>query len=187
MKRRLHLYLVLALLVGLLVGLATLAVSVEKTRTLETSSKWSASYSGLGIVDSNGVFGFQYREFLIDDLPNRTWSVSRVNSDCHPMVGYYPDGSICAKGFCRIEGTGRNMYPLIDEVCEATTYKPDGTVGSRVVNGTGRFALYFPDGTLNWEFVFADYERISYSHWDEDGELLGTWSAGSDRSEQEME
>ena len=53
-------------------------------------------------------------------------------------------------------------------------YKPDGTLGSEVSNGTGTQTLWYPDGTIRWELVLRNYTRFQHSWWFDNGQLIQT-------------
>ena len=95
------------------------------------NDRWTDYYTGLRFPDTNDFLGFNFYEFRIADSPYRVWTISNERVECNAITGYYPDGAACLVGTCRIEGEGRDMYPLIDGLGSATSYRPDETMSIR--------------------------------------------------------
>lgn len=146
-------------------------IFAPKTVTLPVNDRWTASYTGLGILDTNGPLGYQYREFFVDDTPYRTWVVQNEGKPYNRVTGYYPNGKVCVEGTCMIHGTGFDMYALPDDVGRATCYGLEGEVIAEVVDGTGNVILLYPTGEKQWEMTYRDYVRTSYGYWYQNGEL----------------
>lgn len=164
-----------ALLGGvLLVAVVLGAVSMyPRTTTLAINDRWTGYYTGLGVADTNDFLGFNFYEFRVDDSPYRIWTISNERLEYNTITGYYPDGAACLIGTCRIEGEGRDLCPLIDALGSATSYRPDGTIAAVMQDGNGESQLFYPSGQLQWEATYENYERVSWSHWNEDGTLAG--------------
>jgi hypothetical protein len=158
--------------IAVVLVIAIVALSnASRSRRLAVHDRWTGRYTGMGLADTNDILGFRYYEFVIDDLPYRTWIVSYQRREFNEVTAYFPDGSVCLVGTCRVEGTGREMYPLIDALGSATTYRPDGSIAGTVQDGHGEVYLHYPNGPVQWKMEYEDHERISWSLWNEDGTL----------------
>ena len=139
---------------------------------------YTGYYRGLGLTDDVGFFGKNYFRLVIDDGDSGYWEVDYRRPGFNPYRGYYPNGMCREEGECFVEINGDVLDPDPDSnnVRSGKYYRPDGTLGSEVVDGTGIQTLWFPDGTKRWELVLRDYRRVRHSIWYENGQLRQTQS-----------
>ena len=60
---------------------------------------------------------------------------------------------------------------MIDDLADAISYTPTGTVAARVTEGSGKAILFYPNGNKNWEMTYEGFNRTGCLHFDEDGTL----------------
>jgi antitoxin component YwqK of YwqJK toxin-antitoxin module len=87
---------------------------------------------------------------------------------------FYPDGRLAEEGECLVELYNAGE-PIPDEsdVLWSKSYKPDGTLGSEVKNGTGTQIYWNANGIKIWELELADFKRVRHSKWYANGQLQG--------------
>ena len=125
-------------------------------------------------TNGRSLFGRRYYEFAVDDLPRRTWLIHYHGGKYADAISRYPDGTTSLTGRCRIERTDSVVYPLIDDLADAISYTPTGTVAARVTEGSGKAILFYPNGNKNWEMTYEGFNRTGCLHFDEDGTLLSS-------------
>ncbi len=79
------------------------------------------------------------------------------------------------EGACLIEVIGfeNGPYPDFYDVRWAKCYRPDGSLGSEVIDGTGTYTLWMQDGTKAWELKLVNYQRTAHTKWYPSGQLHG--------------
>ena len=55
---------------------------------------------------------------------------------------------------------------------EAAIFRPDGTLGSMVQNGSGVQTYWYPDGMIRWRLELKDYKRVRHQMWNLSGKLI---------------
>ena len=170
--RRFRFSLRILLLLPLLfaVGIAFVAYRSHE-QTVLGNERYKAFYRGLGWTNGPGITGRRYYAFTIDDSPYRTWAISYSGGDYADAICRYPDGTLAIEGECRIEFSSDEAFPLIDDLRNAKSYSPDGTLTATVTDGSGRAMWFYPDGTLNWDVHYALGERTLLRHYEQDGSL----------------
>ena len=144
---------------------------LPREMTVVGNDKWTAKYRGFGLNDGRGMFGKQYFEFAIDDLPYRTWQITYSNGDYGNASCFYPNGKIALEGECRIEFSQHEAYPLIDDLKNATSYYPNGEIAARVIAGSGTAIWFYPDGVKNWECEYESGVRTRFLQYAPDGTI----------------
>jgi hypothetical protein len=142
-----------------------------RTMTLGGNARWSGEYTGLGFTWDNSLLGFRFRKFTIDDSPNGYWEIQNVGNEFNPVKGFYPNGTIRMKGTCRIDGVGPHQHPLFDDVDDAVFYRPDGSIASTIVDGTGWWKTFHASGQQAFEVEYRNHEKVSMTYWSDDGSL----------------
>lgn len=91
----------------------------------------------------------------------------------NPFKSYYPDGTLQQEGACYVSPNGpeKEPFPNLHRLDWARCYKPDGTLASEVVDGTGTQTLWTPDGTKTWELKLEDGQRAELKMWYPSGQL----------------
>lgn len=168
--RVLTLLLIPMLVAGVLVAIA----SIPRSTTVLGSKRWSAKYTGLDWFEGESLFGRRYYEFTIDDLPNRTWRIHYRGGEYAYAVAQYPNGKIALSGRCRIERKHFEVYPIVDDLSDAVSYSPNGTIVARVIHGRGKAILLYPNGKKNWESTYDRFHRTQWLQFDEEGNLLSS-------------
>lgn len=148
--------------------------STPRTTIILGNERWTATYTGLDWFEGQNIFGRQYYEFAVDDLPQRTWLIKYRGGDYADAVARYPDGKIALSGRCRVERKHSKVYPLIDDLSDAVSYNPKGTIVSRVANGSGKAVLFHPNGNKDWEVTYDRFIRTHWVRFDEDGKLVSS-------------
>ncbi len=151
---------------GVIAILALIIVNTPKRLKLSISDRYVGVYNGLGITDDNSVLGYRFLEFQIDDSPYSKIVVTNQKRRYNSFSIYYPSGGLMVKGTCGFEGQGANMYPMLDDVCDATCYLPDGSVGTEVKNGTGTLTTYHASGEPHWIATYDRFNRVKIDRFD---------------------
>ena len=101
------------------------------------------------------------------------WQFEFRREGYSPFKGYYPDGTLREEGECLVELMGAHHQPFPDpnDVKWSKCYRPDGSLGSEVVDGTGTQTLWMPDGVKIGELQLRDYQRVKMTTWYPNGEL----------------
>jgi hypothetical protein len=169
---------------GLLLMQAILAIAIgsiwwwPKSEPLGLNpSFYVGYYHGLGLINEPGFFGknwcrISFSTTSLDGTSIVDFRREGYNSFCE----YYGDGRLRAEGECMVEidGPADQPYPDINDVDDATYYRPDGNVGSRVVNGTGTQTYWMSDGRMVWELRLHDHKRTRLRMWNSP---TGTWKS----------
>jgi hypothetical protein len=137
---------------------------------------WTAYFLGLDLRNGPGILGRLYYLLTISgdpDLGDGEWRIRILCQDCADFKRFYPDRELLAEGKCRMELIGSPLFPCPrwDSVEWANCYKPDGTIGSQVRNGTGNMVSYALDGSKSEELELRDFQRVRFSSWYSNGQL----------------
>ncbi len=89
-------------------------------------------------------------------------------------TAYYPNGKVRERGECLVDTDfqGLELYPDDHNVLWCKCYKPDGTVGSEVKDGTGVQTRWSTDGQKRLELCLKDCRWERYRVWYPNGQLL---------------
>jgi len=162
----------------LLVLFLILAVAIgtywtfPKRTPMEISPNVTGFYRGFGLHDGKGILGKNY--FKI------SWNEYSVLVECSVRgMGFnryrcwYPSGALLEEGECLVESSGFYHQPVVDRhhVKWAKCYKPDGSLGSEISNGTGVQTNWTSGGTKIWELQLKNYKRVKLRTWYSSGAI----------------
>ena len=123
----------------------------------------------------DGVLGKLYYKAQVSEGNYGFWIVSirsvGKSSYC-PYKGFYPNGQIKEEGQIFVEWGSGKPFPDRHMVWNGKYYRPDGTLGSTVSQGTGTQTLWYPNGQLWWELELDNCERVRAQQFSVDGKLL---------------
>jgi hypothetical protein len=93
--------------------------------------------------------------------------------DYNPFSARYPDGSLAARGSCRVTQGRSDSIPMFDpkDIKDAEFYKPDCTLVAKVSNGTGLQMHYRPNGQKDWEIEVREFRWVHNRSWYANGQL----------------
>ena len=157
---------------GLLAGI----YAWPKSAVLPVNHHYIGHYRGLGLTGEPGFFGRNYFHFTIDYRPSNPkanfWEVEFNQEGYNAFRQYYANGQLAEEGECLVEVYNLNdPLPLFDDVRWSKCYKPDGSLGSEVKDGTGVQTGWYPNGHKSWELELRDYKRDHLRMWYENGQL----------------
>jgi len=160
----------------LLIGTGSLWVFSEKDMPHPMNEQlFTAHYRGLGKdVDSTGLMGYMWSGVTQRFGDGGYYRMDFEAPGFNAFAGYYPNGSKREVGTCMVEMMGIMPvmpYPDFHDVDTSRCYKPDGSLGSEVINGTGVQTVWLPDGTKIWELHLKDHVRTFRRSWHENGQL----------------
>jgi len=123
---------------------------------------------------NNGFIGRHFYRIVANEGDYGYWEVEVRGAGWNRYRGYYPDGSLREEGEIDVSYRGIPPEPQPDHhnVKWGNYYRPDGTLGARVRDGTGEQILWYPNGRLRWKLVLKDYKRIAFEHWTDGGQLI---------------
>ncbi|MCA9187661.1 MAG: hypothetical protein KDA99_18660 [Planctomycetales bacterium] len=178
MRLRLRFTLRTLLLIPLLFALTMAGVWWwPKSQPLSINEEfYTGHYRGLGLTNGTSFFGKRFFRLVVQDGKCGYWEVDYGEPGYNAYRGFYPDGVCREEGECFVEINGGIEDPAPDSsnVRWGKYYKPDGTLDSEVVNGTGTQTFWYPNGTKRWELVLRDYARLRHSMWFDNGQLSQT-------------
>ena len=82
--------------------------------------------------------------------------------------GYYASGQLKEEGKIFVECYDQ-PFPDRHMVWEGKYYRPDGTLGSTVSQGTGTQTLWYPNGQVMWELELVNGKRVHCKQFMDDG------------------
>ncbi|MFU8828927.1 MAG: toxin-antitoxin system YwqK family antitoxin [Phycisphaerales bacterium] len=175
MKRRTDLV-IAAAAICVLVGTGSFWVFSEKDIPHSSNEQWmTAHYRGLGQdTKSTGLMGYMWTGMTMKFDDGGYYRAEFKAPGFNPFVGYYPDGSKREVGTCWVEMVNSNpVMPsaVFSYVDTSRCYKPDGSLGSEVRNGTGVQKVWLPDGTKVWELHLQNHIRTLHRRWHDNGQL----------------
>lgn len=174
MKRSRVLTITVATVIAL-AGAAALAVFWEKDMPHPANEeRISVHFRGLGLNDSTGFLGRKWTGISLRYLDGSHYRVDYEAPGYNAFAGYYPDGSRREVGTCMVwvlEVDTTMPYPDFSDVEESRCYKPDGTLGSEVRDGTGVQTIWNPDGTKVSEQHLEKHVRTLQRNWHDNGQL----------------
>ena len=137
-------------------------------------------YRGLGWGDEPGYFGKNFYRFRVsagggEPIEYVDVDVFLEQGDSSSFRAFYPDGTLRLEGVGSVEFSGfHGNEPIPDfsyPKCQKS-YRPDGTLGSEIVDGTGVATIWRPDGRVASEWVIENYDFVSWTHYDLDGNVV---------------
>jgi antitoxin component YwqK of YwqJK toxin-antitoxin module len=88
----------------------------------------------------------------------------------------YPNGSLAAKGTCRVTQEVGDLIPTfspLEEIVDAEFYQPDGALAAKVTRGAGTQVHYWPNGRKQWEIELRESKWVHLREWYDNGQLSG--------------
>ena len=131
-------------------------------------------YRGFAINDGTSIFGKQlFAVAMENEFDGSHWRVECITEKYNPYKAYYSDGTLLHEGECMNQFMyfADGPYPDWYDVRWAKCYKPDGSLGSEVIDGTGTQMIWLQDGTKIWELKLANYQRAAHTKWYPNGQL----------------
>jgi hypothetical protein len=163
--------LTLAILVAvILAGLCTYWAYPKKI-TMDVHPSYTGYYRGFGLDDSQGFFGKRFAKVLWQESDG--YGICWTKKDGYnPYKRWYDNGSIRGEGECLVLISGWKQ-PMVDwnDLKWANCYRPDGSVGSEVRDGTGIQTIWSEPGVKIWELELKDYKRVQLKQWYPSGAL----------------
>ncbi len=146
-----------------------------KSHTLSASPLLVGHYTGFGIPGmENRILGKRYYLVTFSHKGNKL-EVEYDGPGYSRFRRFYPDGTLAEEGKCMVELYDFPPQPVPDEhdVLWSKCYKPNGTLGSEVKNGTGTQICWNANAIKIWELELADFKRVRHSKWYANGQLQG--------------
>ena len=159
----------LAVLLALAVGCCLYSKS-------EISTSWEDAtlyYRGFGFSENNNIWGKMYYKIVVSEYDCGYWVTTFRSAGFNHYKGFYANGKLKEEGEISVGLWGYYDKPLPDRhmVRNGKYYRPDGTLGSTVSQGTGTQMLWYPNGQLRWELELVNGERVQLKTFKEDGRL----------------
>ena len=134
----------------------------------------TAHYRGFGLWHAGGLFGKRWIA-VTHKAPHvgGYWRFEFEDEGYNLFRGYYPDGTLREVGQCLVERMGIDGHPYPDphDLKWSRCYRPDGSLASEVIDGSGTQTIFFPDGTLSWKLELSGDQRVSLSMLHPNGQL----------------
>ena len=171
MRRILFFYLTLTIIIGTPISWYAWPKSIPHPMS---SSDMRLYYRGLGFNDGTGIFAQRWYAVTFDpENDGSHWQVEFIEPGYNPFKAYYAGGTLQQEGECLIElmGFENGPYPDWHNLRWAKCYKPDGSLGSEIIDGTGTQMIWMQDGTKAWELELVNYQRAVHTMWYPNGQL----------------
>ena len=110
-------------------------------------------------------------------IVERDWPLGRITAIQYQGIGYnpfltvYEGGTIAGTGYCMVEKTHDQIFPVLDDVREGEFYNTQGQLVSSVKDGTGIIPVFCSEGQKIWETELKDFKRVRLRRWDKKGIL----------------
>lgn len=166
------LYPVLLILVVLLV----LALIYGQSTKCEPSPSWDEGtlyYRGFGFSEDDSFWGKRYYKIIVSEYEQGYWVTYFRSVGINRYEGFYANGRLKEEGeiFVIRNGFPPKPFPDRHEVWNGKYYKPDGTLGATVSEGTGTQKLWYPNGQVWWELELVNGERVRVKQYSEEGKM----------------
>ncbi len=151
-----------------------MAWSYPKSQVLEFSPTMVGHYRGFGILpDDTFLLGRSYYH-VTETHREAYFEIQYRHPGYNSFQGFYNDGTLREEGECFVEPLGfyNQPCPDISNVRTGKCYKPDGTLGSEIKNGSGVQIYWTDEGVKTWELEVRDFKRVRHSMWYPNGQLL---------------
>ncbi len=141
----------------------------EKSVTMSINRSYTGYYRGL----SNSEKRFHRVE--VDEGSGVKWIVDIQGEGWNSYRGYYSNGTLREEGEIHVFANGieKELTPDRHVVRWGRYYKPDGSLGSEIKDGTGDQILWFLNGQICWHMKQVDGKRVSDQMWQPDGTTNG--------------
>jgi hypothetical protein len=170
---------VLALILGV-------SICLPRKTALSLNEKiYTGYFRGLGITDSDSFLGRRFYKIVASDAPYGYWEVDFKHAGYNEYRGYYSNGKLREKGWCYVgmHDIPRQPCPDNHDIKDGYYYRPDGTLGSTIKNGSGIQTYWYPNGDVRWRLILKDYRRLSAQNWAENGELISEEKASDNKTD----
>ena len=152
-----------------------------KSEVSTVYSGMTLHYYGFEFSNSNDIWGKKYYKavcaegdcgYYVTSLYSA--GIENENGFYAPYKGFYANGQLKEEGEILVESFGLPGKPFPDRhnVLNGKYYKPDGTLGSVVSQGTGTQTLWYPNGQMQWELELLDGQRVRCKQFSESGKLI---------------
>ncbi len=127
-----------------------------------------------GYYWGNDFLGRHYYRVVAADEPYGYWKVDVHGPGYNSYQGYYGNGKLREEGAIKVTFRCLPPEPQPDngDVEWANYYRPDGTLGAQIRDGTGEQIFWYPDGTVRWKLVVKNFQPVSHEMWGPDGKLI---------------
>ncbi len=174
MKRSSTIFVLVALLpVPLVLALGWSAMEKSVPHPMN-EAVMSAHYRGFGLQGAPGILGRKWTAVTyVPPDAGGYWRFEFEAEGYNRFRGYYPDGTLREEGECYVEVMGLPPQPFPDphNLHSARCYRPDGSLFSEVINGTGVQTICTPEGVKTWELELKDFQRVRLTMWHPNGRL----------------
>jgi hypothetical protein len=125
-----------------------------------------------GCYWGNDWVGRHFYRVIVNDEPLGWWEANVSRPGYNRYRGYYPDGTLREEGEIMVTYLLANPEPFADvhQVKWGKYYRPDGTLGSEVRDGTGEQTWWYLNGKPRWRLAVREGKRVLLEHWDETGD-----------------
>ena len=163
-------------LIIVLILVAFLAWIWPKSQAFGFSPNMVGYYRGFGILEEN-IFLIGKSYYLVTEERNHAYyEVEYRHPGYNHFRGFYDNGVLREEGECFVELSGfyNRPCPEISDVRIGKYFKPDGTLGSEVRDGSGVQTYWTDDGVKIWELETRDFKRVRHSIWYPNGQVADT-------------
>jgi hypothetical protein len=148
-----------------------------KSRGLSIGLDYIGHYRGLGLWEGPGPFGRSYYRltFHSTDAEDGLCEVYFSGYGFNRFREKYPNGVFRQEGECLVEPNGfpeADPLPDIHHVKWGKHYRPDGSLGSEIRDGTGVQIFWSPEGVKLWELELRNFQRVRLCWWYRSGKLM---------------
>lgn len=141
----------------------------EKSVTMRIHPSYTGYYRGLFNSEK------RFHRVQVDEGTVGSWIVDIQGEGWNSYRGYYPDGTLREEGEIHVypNDVHKELTPDQHVVRWGRYYKPDGSLGSDITEGTGDQKLWYPNGQLRWHLKQVHGKRVSAQLWQMDGATNG--------------
>ena len=124
---------------GAIIFLVVLAVFfMPKTTPPRLSGKpYQSHYWGIMVPGYDYLIGGWTGASYVWPEYGARWRFEFGREGVNAFKGYYADGTLLEEGLCYVSDSRVGPTPWEDKIDTSTCYRRDGTVGSKVIRGTG--------------------------------------------------
>ncbi len=134
---------------------------------------------------NDGWLGRHYYRLHCDEGLGLEYEVDFHDYGWNRCRGWYPDGSTAFESEINVTKNGRKNDPNPDlhHVRWGKYFRPDGTLSSEIVDGTGIQTLWHPNGEMRWRLKLQNFKRVTAEQWDASGKRLSDVQYNDDGTE----
>ncbi len=152
--------------------------AIPKKQVLTGPYSGVAYYRGFGLTNNGGIWGkhFYAADFTFEhehDYWYTKYDVQSRGGGRAYFKGYYKHGAIAYEGECLIAFSPQGHPSQLDLMCGPWVkyYKPDGTLGSQAVDGTGLHVWWTQNGEKTAQIETAQGKQLYVTRWYPSGQL----------------